>query len=245
MAQAPAGAGTGTWLSYAQLKAVWLAASKGTKYHTNWWASLMAAIGMAESKGDATVTNPTDNGGTQTSWGVWQISNGTHSAPASNWADPYANARLAIGKLDSQGLSAWGTYDSGAYKAFLSSKTSPDATGIDVVSSAVGKGLTGQIESSSDCLYGPNVPLAGQICLLTYGQARALIGGGLLVAGVVTVAFGGSLMVKAAGITMLAGPAAKILGGVSKAPVAGGAAGAASSATAAGGTTAADVALVA
>src|SRR6185437_5711777 len=53
-------------------------------------------------------------------FGLWQISTGTHSPPAPNWADPVVNAHLAIGKLNSQGLGAWGTYTSGAYRKFLS-----------------------------------------------------------------------------------------------------------------------------
>jgi len=79
----------------------------------------MAAIALAESGGNPSATNPTDNGGTQTSWGLWQISLGNHNAPAPDWNNPYTNAKLAIGKLNGQGLGAWGTYNSGAYKQFM------------------------------------------------------------------------------------------------------------------------------
>lgn len=82
-------------------------------------APLMAAIALAESSGDPNSTNPTDNGGRQTSWGLWQISLGNHTAPAPNWNDPVENAKLAYGKWRSQGLWAWGTWQSGAYKKFL------------------------------------------------------------------------------------------------------------------------------
>src|SRR6202035_5947295 len=45
-------------------------------------------------------------------------------APAPNWNDPLENAKLAVGKWKTQGLWAWGTYTSGAYKQFLPSGTS-------------------------------------------------------------------------------------------------------------------------
>jgi hypothetical protein len=81
-------------------------------------APLMAAIALAESGGNTDATNPTDNGGTQTSWGLWQISNGNHSEPSPQWNNPVENARLAVGKYHTQGLGAWGTYTSGAYQRF-------------------------------------------------------------------------------------------------------------------------------
>ena len=116
----------------AQLEAIWQEAAAGTKYATKAWALLMGAIALAESSGNPAAINPSDNGGTQSSYGLWQISNGTHSPPAANWADPLANARLAIGKLESQGLGAWGTYTSGAYRKYLggaSASTLPQTAG--------------------------------------------------------------------------------------------------------------------
>jgi hypothetical protein len=108
-----------TTYSYAQLEAIWLEAAQGTAYDTTQWAQLMAAIAEAESSGNPNAENTTDNNGTQTSWGLWQISLGNHNEPASNWNNPVENATLAINKLETQGLSAWGTYDSGAYLAPL------------------------------------------------------------------------------------------------------------------------------
>jgi hypothetical protein len=118
-----------TQYTFAQLKQIWLNAAKGTKYDTSAWAGLMAAIGLAESEGVPTATNPDDNNGTQTSWGIWQISLGNHSEPSPQWADPAVNAQLAIGKLNDQGLGAWGTYTSGAYKKFLNGATPPPNAG--------------------------------------------------------------------------------------------------------------------
>jgi hypothetical protein len=81
-------------------------------------ATTLTAVAMAESGGDPGSVNPTDNGGKQTSWGLFQISDGTHNEPA-GWDDPLTNVQMAIAKLRSQGLKAWGTYDSGAYKKYL------------------------------------------------------------------------------------------------------------------------------
>lgn len=110
-------------LTYSQLENVWTQAAAGTQYDTSAWASLMAAIALAESSGNASATNPNDNNGTQTSYGLWQISTGTHTAPSTNWSDPAANAALALQKLQSQGLGAWGTYTSGAYMSNLPAGT--------------------------------------------------------------------------------------------------------------------------
>lgn len=176
-----------TNLTYAQLEGVWLQAAAGTKYDTQAWAALMAAIALAESSGNADATNPTDNGGTQTSWGLWQISLGNHNEPSPNWNNPVTNAQLAIGKLNSQGLSAWGTYDSGAYKQYLNGSTTPDsnfpssagATLADNVNSAPNTG------GSTACLIGfPGFAGIGSFCVLSKAQARGIIGVGLMGAGI-------------------------------------------------------------
>jgi hypothetical protein len=79
----------------------------------------MAAIALAESGGRPEALNPTDNHGTQSSFGLWQISNGTHTPPNAKWADPNVNAQLAVAKQKSQGLTAWGTYTSGTAQRIL------------------------------------------------------------------------------------------------------------------------------
>jgi Lysozyme like domain len=198
-------------ISYGGLKAVWLEASKGTKYHTNQWASLMAAIAEAESGGDPLATNPTDNNGTQTSWGLFQISNGTHSEPSRAWSDPVTNARLAIGKLDTQGLSAWGTYDSGAYKAFISDKTAADPSGVPGGPSAVEtSAATSAASTTADCLFPPGggltIPVIPGVyhqsihfCLLSKSEARAVAAVAFLAAGFVTTGIGLALLLKVLG----------------------------------------------
>lgn len=108
--------------SFPQLQTLWTQANPDLSSY----APLMAAIGLAESSGIAGNYNPTDNGGRQTSWGLWQVSDGTHNAPQ-NWDDPFTNARLAGEKLRSQGLTAWGTYTSGVWKKFFGGGALPAA----------------------------------------------------------------------------------------------------------------------
>jgi Lysozyme like domain len=204
-------------LSYAQLKGVWLTAAKGTKYDTDAWATLMAAIAEAESRGDPSATNPTDNNGAQTSWGLWQISLGNHTAPSPHWADPVTNAKLAIGKLNGQGLKAWGTYNSGAYKAFLSGKTSADLNIPAGPSAVTTAAITTATQSDAKCAWsvgwggipgtswldaifggGGNVG-SGEICLLSKSQARAIMAVNIIAAGTAVILFVGVPILAAAG----------------------------------------------
>lgn len=109
--------------SYGQLEELWIQAG-GPKAV----APLMAAIALAESGGNPAANNYTDNGGTQTSWGLWQVSAGTHQWPgAGNPNDPLTNAKYAVDKYRSQGLTAWGTYDSGAYRQYYQGNTPPSS----------------------------------------------------------------------------------------------------------------------
>ncbi len=131
-----------TAYTLSQLQSIWTQAAAGTSYDTPAWSSLMAAIALSESSGDPTATNPNDNGGTQTSYGLWQISNGTHNAPTSNWATPAANAQLALQKLQAQGLGAWGTYVSGAYQANLPTGTALPTNATITAAGATAAGAT-------------------------------------------------------------------------------------------------------
>lgn len=108
--------GAGEKFTFAQLEALWIN-NGGPKA----LAPVAAAIALAESAGCSTALNPTDNNGTQSSFGLWQISNGTHNPPAANVYDPNVNAKLAVAKWhNAGGFSPWGTYNSGAYKRYLS-----------------------------------------------------------------------------------------------------------------------------
>lgn len=204
--------------SYAQLESIWLNAAQGTKYATSSWAALMAAIAEAESSGNPNSLNATDNGGTQSSYGLWQISTGTHTAPASNWNDPTENAKLAIAKLNSQGLSAWGTYDSGAYKQFLSGSTTPDNSwtppGVNPVTGS-GQGIAGiggpGSAASDTCLMNIDYGI-GSFCLMSKTNARAIIGGTLMVGSLVLFTVG-ALVLVSAGFRKVAPTVGAIAGG--------------------------------
>lgn len=75
-----------------------------------------AEVAMAESSGESGAMNYTDNGGTQTSVGIWQLSTGTHDYPAA-WKSPAGNAAGAVAKYAGAGdsFTPWGTYDTGIY----------------------------------------------------------------------------------------------------------------------------------
>lgn len=198
-------------LTYAQLQGLWLKAAAGTQYDTPAFASLMAAVAEAESGGNPDAYNGKDNNGTQSSYGLWQISTGTHAPPSPNWADPATNAALALGKLQSQGLGAWGTYDSGAYKAYLSPGSTPDFT---TPANPAAVGTQQAAASSSDCLYGfSGVPgtsfisdvlgtggNVGQFCILTRSEARGVAGAGLMTAGAVILITGAAIAGLYAGL---------------------------------------------
>jgi hypothetical protein len=170
--------------SYAQLEQLWIN-NGGAKS----LAPIAGAIALAESAGDNEATNPTDNNGTQTSWGLWQISNGTHAQPVPNILDPNVNAQQAVAKYNGAGgWSPWGTYDSGAYKQYLNGSTTPDPN----VPAGGSGGATLDSASGSDCLIGPFPHTSW--CILNKGQGRALIGGSCLVAGGVIVVVGLALV---------------------------------------------------
>lgn len=176
--------------SYAQLESLWINAG-GAKA----LAPVAAAIAEAESGGNSDALNPNDNNGTQSSFGLWQISNGTHAPPSPNWANPAVNAQLAVAKYKAAGgWSPWGTYTSGAYKGYLSGKTVPDP---NVPGSATALAAEAAAAGSADCLIGfGGIPGTswindifgsggniGQVCFLSKSSARGQIGVALMIAG--------------------------------------------------------------
>jgi cell wall-associated NlpC family hydrolase len=94
--------------TYRQLESLWLSAGGRRSM-----APVMAAIAEAESGGNPDAANP--SGAT----GLWQILGAVKPADQSKLTSPNVNAREAVLKLNSQGLDAWTTYTSGAYKKFL------------------------------------------------------------------------------------------------------------------------------
>src|SRR6266540_1210395 len=88
-------------------------------------APIMAAIGYAESRGNVRAHYVTAR---EDSRGLWQINVRAHPQFASqDLYDPLTNARAALGVLHSQGLGAWSTYTSGAYKQYMPGQ-SPSST---------------------------------------------------------------------------------------------------------------------
>jgi hypothetical protein len=71
-------------------------------------AGLMAAIALAESGGNPGIVNSI--GAT----GLWQIHPG-----GNQYLNPLTNAKTAVAKLGSQGLSAWEAYTDGGYRQYL------------------------------------------------------------------------------------------------------------------------------
>lgn len=208
-------------LTYAQLEGLWINAG-GPKAA----APLMAAIAEAESGGDPNRTNPTDSngqGGTQTSWGLWQISNGTHTAPSPNWNNPAVNAQLAVAKYNTQGLGAWGTYTSGAYKAFLNSSTTPDTSALPAsdTSAAAGSQAAMAAQAEANCAWriNFNIPvIGGDVCILSWSQIRAMASIGFLAAGGLLGVFGVASLMATTGapdaVKKAAGTAAEAGGAV-------------------------------
>jgi hypothetical protein len=99
----PIGGGGGGGMSKGQIKNLWVRAGGDPAR-----ANLMAAIALAESGGQAGIVNSI--GAT----GLWQIHPG-----GSQYLNPLANARAAVGKFRTQGLGAWEAYTNGAYRQFL------------------------------------------------------------------------------------------------------------------------------
>lgn len=104
---------TGGALSYAQLEGLWDQAGGPQDM-----APLMAAIAEAESAGNPNAHNPSGASG------LWQILGLPFSG---NVYNPLANAKMAVAKYKSQGLGAWTTWTSGAYKRYLNGNVPADA----------------------------------------------------------------------------------------------------------------------
>ena len=191
MTSCSGGGGQGTKYTYAQLEGLWIAAG-GAKA----LAPTMAAIAEAESGGCSSALNSIQ------ACGLWQI----HPYQA-GCLDPATNAKMAVGKYQTQGLTAWTTYTSGAYKAYLNGSTTPDtnvpgSSGATLTSANVNPqclwgftppggtaggwiaGGIGVIEGKGTSgLIGPATGNAGGICILSRPAARAILGGGILLGG--------------------------------------------------------------
>lgn len=110
--------------SFGQLESFWIDAGGPPKL-----AAVMAAIGLAESGG----RNVRQKGQppARTGWGIWQI---TPGGPA--LLNPRRNAEAAVQKYHQQGLRAWTTYTTGAYKAHLQAGQNPQVAGFGILTPA-------------------------------------------------------------------------------------------------------------
>jgi hypothetical protein len=194
---AKAGGGTATGkpangsdYSYAQLEQLWINAGGSPSL-----APLMAAIAEAESSG-----NPNATGGVGEK-GLWQINPAAWGSLATY--DPVGNARAAVHVYQSQGLGAWSTYTSGAYKAFINGATTPNPNGVPTAPGSGSGGGGGNVLTSTispgTCVIPLNIPVAGQFCLLSKSQARGVLGVLLMIAGGMLL-LPGVLVLAAAGL---------------------------------------------
>jgi len=202
------GGGTGYRYTYAQLEGLWIDAGGPRAV-----APVAAAIALAESGGCSTALNPDDNNGSQSSFGLWQISNGTHQPPVSNIYNANVNAKQAVGKYKGAGdsFSPWGTYDSGAYKRYLNDSTTPVTTGIPTLNGGpTAGGSSGTPAQTGTCLLSAPKVLGFSLggCLFSKTEARALVSGLMMAAGGLTLFAGLAVLTASAFAGTKAGKAA-------------------------------------
>lgn len=220
-------------LTYAQLEGQWIAAGGSAAL-----APMAAAIAEAESGGDPTKINANDTngkGGTQSSWGLWQISNGTHTAPSPNWNNPLVNAQLAVAKYNAAGgWSPWGTYVTGAYKAYLSNSTSPDTSPLtgDAALTQATSAAGAPTGTDSDCAWGigfGGIPgtswltgifgsgggnlASGEVCIISKPQVRGVVGVLVIIGGLSILVQGLSIIAVTTQISAASKIFAVITGG--------------------------------
>lgn len=174
--------GKGQHYTYGQLEELWIR-NGGTRAT----APIAAAIGMAESQGWSNNVNERDTNGAG-SYGIWQINNGTtFSSQGPNyggppgWNNPNTNARMAVAKWKGAGMgwSPWGTYKTGAYKAYLRGNVPPSTGGLPpptLTSSPVngkGGGKLGGPQQQSLGFWGDLKIAAGAIGIDPFGFAAS------------------------------------------------------------------------
>lgn len=123
--------------SYSQLETLWINAGGPRAV-----APLMAAIAMAESGGNSQAVSPTND------YGLWQINSTNFNVVPGGQSgvfNPENNAKAAVAIYHSQGLNAWSTYRTGAYKQFFSGNAPTSAQ----TTSAAGIGSGGLLDIPS------------------------------------------------------------------------------------------------
>lgn len=199
-------------LSAADLISLWVNA--GGDHNV---ADQAAAVALAESAGVPNAINPTDYSGVQTSWGLWQLSNGTHNAPGVNWAVPSQNAAGAVAKYNNAGgtfARDWGTYGGSSYEQYLAeiqsgnvSTSDPFSQNSNLGDSWIEKGInvvTGgeydKLKNAANGLY--NLSLIPEHIVANLGP---------FLVGMMLIAIGGGLMMFSWGERLVDG-AEKLIG---------------------------------
>lgn len=201
--------------TYAQLEGLWINAGGSPAL-----APVMAAIAEAESGGNPQAVNSQSQ-----ATGLWQINLGAGNGKfvpggAAQATNPAANASAAVAIEKAQGLGAWTTYTSGAYKQFISGSTTPDTNvpGIATLasSSSSSAASTCLVAAPSAGVFG--ITLAGGGCMVTKSEGRAVLGVLVMMAGGVLVLPGVLLLgafafqrpgAQAAAVRVIPGPAGK------------------------------------
>jgi Lysozyme like domain len=181
-----------TTYTYSQLEGLWTQAGGSSSL-----APLMAAIAMAESGGNPDAKNTAPCASDSYATGLWQICMPLNSqyVPGGDATNAASNAAGAVAILKNQGLTAWSTYSSGAYKQYYNGAVPPTAvaggtgTGADATTTAATSNCD---DTCLWCMAIPglsSVPLIGgmfQTCLLRKTEARAMIGAGMILLGGLT-----------------------------------------------------------
>jgi hypothetical protein len=193
-----------TQLSYQALESLWTSAGGSADL-----APTMAAIAIAESGGNPNSLNDTPSTGDY-SVGLWQINyfgsmlsgrTQQFGSPSALRASPTAQARAAVAIENEQGLKAWSTYSSGAYRQYLNGA---DYTGSGSAGSGGGGDSGGGVSQAGDitnsaCQIGINLPVVGQTCILTVKQSQQLLGMALMTGGAL-VGLVGAIILAAYGL---------------------------------------------
>jgi hypothetical protein len=143
--------------SYSQLEALWIQAGGNASI-----AGMMASIALAESSGDPNATN--NNSNSTTDRGLWQINSIWGSLST---YDVAGNAKAAVQVYNQQGITAWSTYQSGAYQQYYQGNTTPDNS----VSTGSSGGVNGPYSPTSN----PTVTLSPQELAAQYGYAYSML----------------------------------------------------------------------
>lgn len=143
--------------SYSDLEALWIQAGGNPSD-----AGIMASIALAESSGDPNATNNNSNGTTDR--GLWQINSIWGSMST---YDVMANAQAAVAVFNQQGITAWSTYNSGAYQQFYQGNTTPSGS-VDTSSSG---GVSGPYAPTTNA----PVTLSPQELAQQYGYAYSML----------------------------------------------------------------------